>query len=101
MKKYLFLTCFFVVSCGGDDYFVPQPKGRTTVEKPDGQPVAYSFSKIEKSCFSCHNSSAPKIPLDEKGFKASKKVRARIEDGTMPPSQKDWDKKKALEYLDS
>lgn len=98
--RIIFLSILFL-GCGADDYIVPQPKGQTRVEKPGSPDVAYTFGKMKRSCFGCHNATAPKIPLDEDGFKASSKVKARIKDGTMPPSQSDWDIKKALDYLDS
>jgi len=95
---FVLLTTMFVVACGG--YFEDE---RTEIvfedEKPKPLPKVYTWADMKKACFNCHNSSAPPIPLDEAGFRASPKVRARIQDDTMPPNKSGFVKSKALEYL--
>lgn len=87
----LFLM-LFLISCGGDEIIYKN--------KPVDNNVVYGFADMEKACFSCHNEKAPEIPLDEAGFKASASVRARIQDGTMPPDASSFSKDAALKYID-
>lgn len=69
-------------------------------KEPANPDQPYVFADMDRYCFNCHNSSAPKIPLDEEGFKASAKVKARISNGSMPPSAGDFDKDKAIAYIE-
>jgi len=65
-----------------------------------GSTKAYTWDEIKAACGTCHNSSAPAIPIgDEKAFKASAKVKARISNGTMPPTAGSFDKARALAYI--
>ncbi len=68
----------------------------------NGDVAAYSWGDMKTYCFNCHNGTAPAIPLDEEGFQASAKVRARIVGGTMPPAaaKGDFDAARAIAYLD-
>ena len=97
----LFGTFLVILACGYND------SGYEVIYQTEDEknPVAFTDDDINKSCFgaSCHNSQAPNIPLVGEGFKASKKVRDRIENGSMPPANK-WsakDVKAAIEYLNS
>lgn len=85
MRYFLLLL---LLSCGAkDDYEIVYP------------PNAYTFDEIKSACVKCHNASAPAIPLDESTFKASAKVKARIENGSMPPSPEGFDKARALQFF--
>ena len=90
-----FLAALLLAGCGSYDTY--------SVDKPgtDGKEIkAYTWDDMKGFCFSCHNQKAPKIPLKEAGFLASPKVRARISNGSMPPSPGGFDKARALAYLD-
>ena len=101
MKKIVLVLPFLMLACGGDDYRV-KPKGNANVDRPPVGAV-YDWDFMKASCFSagCHNAAAPDITTEESAFKASKGVWKRIENGTMPPNNKDFDKEKALKYLKS
>jgi hypothetical protein len=95
MGKILCLM-FVVLGCGS---------GKTEYKKGQGVgngDVAYTWDEMKNRCFTCHNGSAPAIPLDEEGFQASSKVRARIAGGSMPPAaaKGDFDAARAIAYLD-
>lgn len=97
MWKLIFLLTL-ITGCG---YFYETQ--RTDIEYQDAEEVNpaadYAFSDFDRLCFSCHNSSAPNIPKDEAGFKASKKVIASIKSGKMPPNKSGFNKARALEFF--
>ena len=93
MIKFLFIAVLFA-ACGA-----PEEEIVYVDKKPDNV-KAYAWSDMKSYCLTCHNSSAPAIPLDEAGFKASAKVKKRIADGSMPPNNKEFKKDRALKYLE-
>jgi hypothetical protein len=90
---------FVLQACGTSTEYKKAPSGGGG--KGGGE--AYTWAQMQDYCLTCHNSSAPAIPTDENGFQASAKVRARIENGSMPPAaaKGDFDAARAIAYLDS
>lgn len=94
IKLLLILCVFLMTACGA-----PEEEIVYADKQPDDV-VAYSWAEMQTSCMNCHNSSAPAIPLTEADFKASAKVKTRIANGSMPPTKGDFDKSRALKYLE-
>ena len=93
MKFIFFGAALFVLcqACGSRDVDVVYDK--------QAPAESYSFADFQAKCFTCHPGSAPAIPGDEAGFRAAAKVKARIENGSMPPSKEGFDKAKALAFF--
>lgn len=85
------LACI-VIACGSRETEI-RYEDHTT-------PKEYTWDDMKAKCFTCHNSSAPQIPVDEAGFKSSEKVKLRISGGSMPPNKDGFDKAAALSYLE-
>ena len=96
--RYLILiivVCSFgtsMVSCGSKE---------TEIVYEDNKPaVPYNFEILKSKCSKCHPSSAPALPTDEAGWKASAKIKSEITSGDMPKgSQVGFDKAAALKFL--
>lgn len=85
---YFLLMASSLLSCGY--YSNNHPPTRVIVNRnPSVEGTygseGYTFNDIKKTCTSCHNSSAPFIPLDESGFKSNSKIKEEILKGDMPP----------------
>lgn len=94
MKKF-YLMAILCVSCGSENY-----EAKNDIP---GKPSVYTGANAKTDCFSsgCHNGNGVRIPTIGNGFKESKKVLARVLDGSMPPNQNGFDKKGFLAWINA